>query len=585
MAQAFETDRERERERIDGRVAFVAAAFVLAFGFAGLLDRVGAPPRLVETVAPCFTVVALGLLGFQLHSMRVSAYYAAGRAMPTEYAGFALGALAAGLICFFAPQFAGRGWILGPAGGVFAGVAIAAVAIGPLLRKSGAFSLSGLFAQRFATMTPRLMVLGLSSLCAALIALAGQQAAADALTAVFGGGRIAAALAVSIAVLLIAAPGGLFGTLWTVCAAGAVAILGLGWPVLALALKGAAPFGAGGSVWGEVAAGLESFGSLAPRSSPGLGLVDMLAAMLGVSTLAPLLAPAVASHDPGSARRVGVIGFGWTLLFAWLTAATVAGTTLSLAHQTFGRPPEQLVDAVYDLSARRELTLCGALAPTPVAGHAACKGGVLKRGDVTLLGDDVLQTGLPALEGMGAAAAGLASAARIALAIALAAAGLQAFGTTLGHEALYRLRGATDLTSRRLATTRIALIGLATLGFILSGFIVSDAIALAALALCFSAGLIAPLAGLSLWPRFADLDALVALAGGGLGIITVVAIAGSAHQVGVLSAASLAGAAGAAAGGVLSVFARGPERAAPGAAFLRRLLHGDGEVTPRDKGA
>ena len=584
MAQVFENDSARERARIDGRIAFVAAAFALAFGFAALLDRVGAPLRLVETVAPCFTVFALGLLGFQLHSMRVSAYYAAGRAMPTEYAGFALGSLVAGIVCLFAPQFAGRGWIPGLAGGVFAGVAVAGAAIGPLLRKSGAFSLSGLFAQRFVAMTPRLIVLGLSSLCAALIALAGQQAAADALTAVFGGGRIAAALAVSLAALLIAAPGGLLGTLWTICAAGAVAILGLGWPVLALALKGAAPFGAGGSVWGEVATGLESFGALTPRDDPAAGLIDMIAAMLGVATLAPLLAPAVASHDPGDARRVGLIGFGWTLLFAWLVAATVAGTALSLAYQTLGRPPERLADAVYDVSARRELTLCGALAPNPVAGHAACPSGALKNGDVAVLGDALL-TGLPTLEGMGAAAAGLASAARIALALALAAAGLQAFGTTLGHEALFRLRGATDLTSRRLATTRIALTGLATLGFILSGFIVSDAAALMGLALCFSAGLITPLAGLSLWPRFADRDALAALAAGCLGITAVFAMAGTARQVDALAAAALFGAVCMVAGGALSALSRGPERTAPGAAFLRRLLHGDGEVAPRDKGA
>ena len=39
--------------------------------------------------------------------MRVSTYYAAGRAVPFEYAGFAVAALVAGLILPFAPQFSG----------------------------------------------------------------------------------------------------------------------------------------------------------------------------------------------------------------------------------------------------------------------------------------------------------------------------------------------------------------------------------------------------------------------------------------------------------------------------------------------
>ena len=97
--------------------------------------------------------------------------------------------------------------------------------------------------------------------------------------------------------------------------------------------------------------------------------------------------------------------------------------------------------------------------------------------------EDFLVTGLPALERMGAAASGLLAAAQIALSLALAAAGLQAFGTALGHEAVFRLRGGTDLTSRRLATTRLALTLIATAGYLASAHNLFDAKALLVLAL------------------------------------------------------------------------------------------------------
>ena len=139
MTQISDDASHREREKLDGRIAFVAAAFALAYGFVALLDRVGAPLALVEAVAPYFTILGLATLGALLHSMRVSTYYAAGRAVPFEYAGFALAALVAGLILPFAPQFSGRSWLFGVAGGVFTGVAAIGFYLGPMLRKTSRF--------------------------------------------------------------------------------------------------------------------------------------------------------------------------------------------------------------------------------------------------------------------------------------------------------------------------------------------------------------------------------------------------------------------------------------------------------------
>ena len=52
-----------ERARLDARIAFAVATFGSAYGLVALLDRVGAPERLVALLSPYFTVVALAGLG------------------------------------------------------------------------------------------------------------------------------------------------------------------------------------------------------------------------------------------------------------------------------------------------------------------------------------------------------------------------------------------------------------------------------------------------------------------------------------------------------------------------------------------
>jgi cation/acetate symporter len=293
----------REREKLDGRIAFVAAAFALAYAFVALLDRVGAPLALVEAVAPYFTILALAVLGSLLHSMRVSTYYAAGRAVPFEYAGFAVAALVAGLILPFAPQFSGRSWLFGVAGGVFAGVAAIGFYLGPMLRKTGAFSFSELLAARFPSLATRVGVIALACAASALIALAGEQSAVDILAGLLGGGRGVSAAIVGCAVLLIAGPGGLFGTIWTATAAGAVAVVGLGWPAMMLALRGAPPFGGALNAQGDVAARLEDWGALANATGPGAAVVVMLAVTLGIATRPPSRRKRPAARGSRVARR------------------------------------------------------------------------------------------------------------------------------------------------------------------------------------------------------------------------------------------------------------------------------------------
>ncbi len=589
MTETSGDARFREREKLDGRIAFAAAAFALAYGFAALLDRVGAPLALVEAVSPYFTILAFAVLGALLQSMRVSTYFAAGRAVPFEYAGFALAALVAGLILPFAPQFSGRSWLLGVAGGFFAGVAAIGFYLGPTLRKTGAFSFSELLAARFPSLATRLGVIALACATSALIALAGEQSAVDMLAGLLGGGRGVPAAVVGCAVLLIAAPGGLFGTIWTAAAAGAVALIGLGWPALMLASRGAPPFGGAIDAQSEVAARLENWGALAHPTNPASAVMIMLAAALGIATLAPLLAPAVATQTTRDARLAGCAAFGWTFVFAFLIATGLAGATLSLARQSVGQAPERLPDAVYVASARGLVTFCGARAPDPASARRACSaksgstGAPLRAADIRANGA-LLLAELPGLEQMGAAASGLLASAQIALALALAAAGLQAFGTALGHEAIYRFRGKIDLTSRRLITTRLALLTVAAAGSAASASGLFDARALIAFALALSAAALAPVAALAPWSRADDRDALYALLGGLFGMTAVILMAGNPRDGDVLACAALAGAMLGFGAGVASALSR-PAGSAHGRAFVARLTRGDGAVMEPEKGA
>ena len=227
-----------------------------------------------------------------------------------------------------------------------------------------------------------------------------------------------------------------------------------------------------------------------------------------------------------------------------------------LARQTGGQPAERLPDAVYQASAHGLVSICGVAGPDPASARRACAEKGLPAGAPLGPSEHPPARGLPRDRPAGAGAhggrrLGALAAAQIALSLALAAAGLQAFGTALGHEAVFRLRGGTDLTSRRLATTRLALTLIATAGYLASAHNLFDAKALLVLALGLSAAAGAPVTALALWPRAGDRDAIIALLGGLFGMTLTMLVAGSARLT-VVAEASLVGAALGLVAGVLS---------------------------------
>ncbi|WP_442754189.1 sodium:solute symporter [Methylocystis sp. JAN1] len=580
-----------DRAILDSRIAFVTASFLLAYGFTALLDRVGAPERFVAAAPPWFTLLALAVIGFLLHSMRVSFYYAGARAVPAAYSGFANAAVAVALLLPFATRLAGRSWGMGIVFGAFLGLAGAALFLAPLLRKTGAFSLSGLLAVRFPGAAPRFGLIAAVGLSSALLAIAGGQIAVDALVDLTGAGRVFAAFAVAAAGIVIAGPGGLGGAVWAAAAAGGVALLGFGWPIAALGFQGELPVGLlGGPGWSEAAALLADWRLMPPPMGLAVELGATLAMAMGVGALAPVLAPAVTTESADGARVSGVAALGWSLIFALLIAAAVAASALSLAGSVAGQTAERLPEPVYAASGRGLVQICDARARTPSQAQRACAaqkiapGTPLRPVDVRPVDGDYLLGALPGATDLGAAASGLLASAIVAFGLALAAMGLQACGAAVGHDALYRLRGEVDLTSRRLAITRFALVALATASYAASVTQIVTPGGLIGLALAISAACVAPALALVFWNRAGDREALAALAAGAVGLATALIIAGPARKIEAYALSALAGATLAMAAGLLSGLASRREK--PEAdAFVRRLVHGDGEIVAPDKGA
>lgn len=580
-----------DRAILDARIAFVSASFLLAYGFTALLDRIGAPERFVAAAPPWFTLLALAAIGFLLHSMRVSFYYAGARAVPAAYSGFANAAIAVALLLPFATRLAGRSWGIGVVCGAFLGLAAAALFLAPLLRRTGAFSLSGLLAARFPSAATRFGLIAAVAVASGLLAVAGGQMAVDALVDLTGAGRAFAAFAVAAAGLVIAGPGGLGGAVWVAAAAAGVALLGFGWPIAALGFQGELPVGLlGGPGWPEAAGLLAGWRLMPDPMGLEVEIGATLAMAMGVGALAPILAPAVTTESAAGARASGVATLGWSVVFSLLIAAAIAASAMSLAASVSGQTAERLPEPIYAASGRGLVAVCDAKARTPSQAQRACAaqkiapGTPLRPVDVRPADGFYLLGALPGATDLGAAASGLLASAIVAFGLALAAMGLQACSAAVGHDALYRLRGEIDLTSRRLAITRLALVAVATASYAASVTQIVTPGGLIALALAVSAACVAPALALAFWNRAGDREALAALAAGLAGLAAALVMAGPARKIEVYGLSALAGATLGVAAGVMSGLASNgvkPEAEA----FVRRLLHGDGEIVAPDKGA
>jgi len=580
-----------ERASIDGRVAFAMAAFIAGAAIVALLDRVGVPERIVGVLGPVLAITGLVLIGVLMHAVRVSRFYAAGRAVPAPYAAFATVALTTGFLIPFMPPVPGEPPIRYLAMGMAAGFLLAALVTGPLLRKTGAFSLPDLIAARFPGLSTRLGAVAVVATASLAIAGAGYELSVRTFEVALGLGRASAVVTAGIVLLLMTVPGGMSGVVWGATGAAAVLLAALALPLGITMFGGEAlpsPIFGDASAWKAALALGETWQARAAEADG--GYMVMLAAAIGIAATAPFLLPSMTVGDSSEARKSGLSALAWTAVALCVIAVSLAFAGIAAEQWLTGERPDRLPAFAYLAGNSDMLRICGKAAGSPEAALAACKealgfaGLVLRSQDYSPSGLWLLLA-MPELREFGVAFSGLTAAGLIATSLVLAGAGLQCFATAVGHDAVYRVRDRSALTSRRLATTRfVMIVAVVFLGFMLARYGV-DPRKLGGLAVMLSAIAIAPLLALALWPRATGTDGAVALLCGLATAGGIFVWHGGPPDIDVFAKASVVAAFVAFCAGVATSFLHSGGLATEGSAFVHGVLHGETDVLHRDKGA
>jgi cation/acetate symporter len=578
-----------QRAGIDGRFAFALATLLGGIGLLCLMGRVGVPDGLVHALAILFVLAGLAIVGALLRTMRVSWFYAASRAVPAPYAGFAMAGLGAALFLPFMPPVPQGTSLTELFAGAACGMACAGLVTGPFLRKTGAFSIPDLITERFPHLSARLGAILLTTTVTLLLALAGYQEAASSLVTL-GGLSPALALAIVAGLLIvIVLPGGLAGALWTATAAAVIAVSVFGLPLLITALQGeplAFPIFGRTDLWADAVMHVEAWtGAADAKEHLNPALIATIAVGLGV--LAPLLGVSIACEDRRSAQRAGFAALCWGGIMILIAAATLAQASLSLDHALVGQTPDALASNFYRASGKGELSICGAdVADTLTARHACASrpgfSSALRMQDIKMSGHYLL-TSFADIGGFASAFSGLVAAGLAALGLGLAAIGIQSAATVLGNDLFYRVRDHSALTSRRLAVTRtfaIAAIAVCRIGLSLFNL---DPRILIALALLLSAAGLAPLLALTLWPRATSFDATVALL---MGLFMAEALIGMPFESGIerIAASAMIACLSGFGAGLLTSFARRRTND-EGSTLVRAMISERSEWLHPDKGA
>ena len=365
-----------ERASIDGRVAFAVAVFALAAGLVALLDRVGVPERIVGVLGPILALTGLAIVGILLYGRRVSRFYAAGRAVPAAYAGLAFLALSTGLFLPFLPPVPGGASLTSLLTGFGLGYVLAALVTGPLLRKTGAFSLPDLLAARFPQLGLRLGVVTVVGAVAALVALAGYESSVRGLMNALAMPRGFACVLIAVVLVFVVAPGGVAGVVWAATGAAGILVASLLLPLTLMVLRGVPlPLPAIGqrALWNEALEHMLAWHSATPVASIGAGLPLIIAIAVGVAALGPMLSPAMTCNDAPAARRAGLSSLAWWVALIVITAAIMAYSALAVDDAFVGRAADALPAYAYTAAGKGLLTICGQATPTPEAALAACK--------------------------------------------------------------------------------------------------------------------------------------------------------------------------------------------------------------------
>jgi cation/acetate symporter len=506
-AYVSDTDATLARVRIDGGFSFALAAFAIGLGLLAVLERVGLPELALKACVGALVFSEFVIVAGLLRTMRPVDFYAGGRALPPPYAGLAYAGLAVGLFLPFLPPLPENLGLNSLMAGFCAGLVCAFFATGPYLRACGATSIADLGASRFPHPVARIVIAGIAATCAGLVAMGGYEIALRAFLAATGASHAVGVAVLGVLLVILIVPGGLSGVIWLAAGAAVVTIAALGLPAGLSMLREATPF----------AAALQRFDvvSAAQQSLP-IDPAVVGALTLGLGALAPLFGPAIASRDRAGATRGGLFACAFVGVIALLAALTMARSTLALDAALVGHAPGKLPAEILAASEEGGISICGVQSDTASVLAGSCASAEGFSGNLRLqdIGADAryLLENLPVLRQSGSTLSGLVAVFAVALGMGVAAAGVQSFATSLGHDIFDLKRRRFGPASRRLAYARaLAILLIAVCAAALSTGAAADPRRSIALALAISATLVAPLLALTLVKRATSFDALAAL--------------------------------------------------------------------------
>ncbi len=582
MQTRLPADEVLQRVAIDGRVAFAACFFCMGIAFLTLLDRLGLPEPFLAWLAPAIGLMGLVLIGFALRSSRISEYHAAGRHVPSAYAALAMTSMAAALFLMMQKLLSPSLSAGSAVGGVVLGLLCAAVITGPLLRRTGAFSLAELVHYRFATAPLRLGLSLTLALASAALSVEIFAAGDELMQIATQASPLTRHLLLGLSLSLLLLPAGLAGAVWAGVAAFGMCLAAMVVPITLMAARGA-------SLPLPIIGDSTAFAQGLTQS----GLLDLHPLMIlclgaGVMVLGPLLMPSIAATRTGDAREAGLSSIAWLALLLVLALCGALMAHLALQGAA-GLRPTDLPDFLLEASRRGFASICGAHPASVAQIREACAqwpgyDGILRSGDLAAT-PLYLLTAMGELRGYGAAFTALSRAGLLCLALALTASAVLAFATSLSHDLIHLSRAKKPLTSRRLALTRLVL-----LLSIIALAVTHDHLhlprgLLLGLALALSTSLVLPLILLTLIPRATHYDALISFCMGGLAV--AVMLFGEWPSVTFTQLVQSGAAAGALAfviGTLLSLRHRA-DPTSTGSNFLSQILHGSDDAMQNDRGA
>ena len=568
---------------IGGRAGFALAAYALVVLLVLLLDRVGVPAKIVGLLAPCLALAGLVLVGLSARTMLVSRFYTGGRIVAPINMAMALSALVLAMALPLLPPAAGQPSLATLAAGLAGGLCLAGLVTGPMLRKSGAYSMPGLLAGRFPGAALLLACMAIAATLAFLLALAGLGLATDMLVMATGGSRHAAAAILCVLLILMVVPGGLGGVTWLANGAFGLALGAVCVP-LALRLMAHETLPLPGI--GDAAAMMAALGRMAgwPSAVAPLAVSPLVAGALAIGLAClPALASGFATLPQArDARRAALVALPATGLVLAGAMALIALAVNGLDRDMIGRQPDALPAHAYALSARGLMPVCGQNVANPAQARAACvqlpgHGGLIRV-------QDLAPGTIALLLGMTEAPHPLTSvilAALAGLGLALAASGMQALATIVAHEGLFQARRSHAMTSRRLAIARMVLMVASASAAALVATQALDQRWLAGGAVLAALALLAPLLLLVVWPKATTRDAQLALLASAVTLVGGAGFLPTDADNAALTALAAAGIA-TATGLIASLLHRKNEA---GTAFFHALMRPGAQVLPPDPAA